>query len=65
MNNIKKEVFFGAYCPICKHSEEPEASDVCAECLKYPSNDFSHKPVNFEKNGYFKNISKGSTQAKS
>lgn len=44
---IEKEVNFKEYCPICKHQNDPESEDPCDECLEYPSNTYSRKPVNF------------------
>ena len=47
----EKEVNFYKYCPLCKHKDEDAASwdsVKCEECLSYPSNTYSHKPVNFE-----------------
>ena len=45
---IDKEVRFDKYCHRCKHRDVPEWEDPCDECLQYPSNEFSHKPVYFE-----------------
>ena len=52
-----KEVFFDAYCPTCKHKDEPEViyddkgktvSDRCNECLTIPARIDSHKPELWE-----------------
>lgn len=43
-----KIVFFDQYCETCKHEEEPETSDKCAECLDIPARIDSHKPENWE-----------------
>lgn len=46
-----KEVYFYKYCPLCKYKDEDETSvksEKCEECLSYPSNTYSHKPINFE-----------------
>ena len=43
-----KEVDFGDYCKTCKHAKTPEAEDPCNECLEYPMNVYSHKPVNWK-----------------
>lgn len=43
-----KEVFFDEYCPKCKHSDRAEEDNPCFDCLDYPVNSYSHKPVNFE-----------------
>lgn len=45
---MTKEVFFDQYCSKCKNFGTPEGDDPCDECLENPSNDDSHKPVNFE-----------------
>lgn len=44
-----KEVYFSDYCSKCKHERVLETEDPCNECLTYPSNEDSHKPVNFVK----------------
>lgn len=51
----KKEVYFFQYCPKCKHYAEDEGEDPCNECLTYPSNEDSHKPINYEEAGGKKN----------
>ena len=43
-----REVYFGEYCPECKYQELPEEKDPCDECLASPTNEFSHKPINFK-----------------
>ena len=48
MENLDKEVYFGVYCPQCRHWEEAEWADPCADCLNEPKNTDSHKPVYFE-----------------
>ena len=45
----QKEVYFGDYCPKCKHYDTPEDDDPCNECLNNPSNEDSHKPVRWQK----------------
>lgn len=44
-----KEVRFDEYCKKCKHRNLPESEDPCDLCLENPSNEWSHKPVYFEK----------------
>jgi hypothetical protein len=51
----KKEVYFFQYCLKCKHYAEDEDEDPCNECLTYPSNEDSHKPINYEEAGGKKN----------
>ena len=43
-----KEVYFDLYCPTCRYRETSEEEDPCRECLTYPSNVESHKPVNWK-----------------
>lgn len=47
MYELTKEVYFDQYCPTCKARDTPEEEDPCRECLTYPSNAESHKPVNW------------------
>lgn len=48
MELTEKEVYFGEYCLLCKFKDCSEEDDPCNECLTYPTNTNSHKPVNFE-----------------
>lgn len=48
MENKTKEVFFHQYCPTCENHDLPESEDPCNECLGEPSNENSHKPVNYK-----------------
>ena len=48
MENLDKEVYFGVYCPQCKHWKKSEWEDPCDDCLNEPKNTDSHKPVYFE-----------------
>ena len=48
MEEIYKEVYFSEYCKTCKYEKVPESEDPCDECLEYPMNTYSHKPVNWE-----------------
>jgi hypothetical protein len=45
----KKEVYFHQYCETCKHKNVAEKDEPCSECLEYPTNTDSHKPVKYEK----------------
>lgn len=47
--NEFKEVKFGWYCPDCKYYIYDENENPCEECLSYPYNDNSIRPVLFEK----------------
>ena len=48
MDEIYKEVYFNDYCKKCKYKDLKEDDDPCDECLSYPVNVFSHKPIKFE-----------------
>lgn len=43
MDDQYKEVYFCDYCKTCAHEEDP-----CNECLTYPANLHSHKPIRWE-----------------
>lgn len=43
-----KEVYFNQYCSSCIHKDVDEKDDPCDECLTYPSNENSHKPINYK-----------------
>lgn len=48
MEQRTKLVNFDEYCPKCKNKDTNETEDPCNECLTYPANLDSHKPVNFK-----------------
>lgn len=48
MESKLKEVKFWDWCEKCKYFKTPETEDPCDECLGYPGNEDSHKPVNFK-----------------
>lgn len=49
MNNGEtKEVYFHKYCQLCQYVNRTDAEEPCDECLEHPSNEYSHKPVNFK-----------------
>lgn len=48
MEDNYKEVYFGQYCAKCKYEKRKETDDPCDDCLNYPANTDSHKPVRFE-----------------
>ena len=50
MINEYKEVYFYEYCSKCKHKDKKEEEDPCCECLEYPVNENSHKPIKYEEN---------------
>lgn len=47
MELIDKEVYFHKYCKYCQFGTQDESADPCWDCLQYPSNTESHKPVYF------------------
>lgn len=44
----EKEVYFNVWCKECKYEKTDEFEDPCNDCLNCPSNDSSHKPINFK-----------------
>lgn len=42
-----KFVDFNVYCSKCKYANCEEWDKPCDDCLEYPVNDDSHKPVRF------------------
>lgn len=46
--NDEKLVDFYMYCQKCKHSYKDEDDMPCRECLEYPTNVNSAKPVRYE-----------------
>ena len=51
MTTDEKEVYFDVYCEKCVHFDDPDEEDPCNECLSYPMNYDSHKPVRFKERG--------------
>lgn len=49
MESKDKLVEFEKYCSQCKFSSAKEEEEPCCDCLEYPVNANSHKPVCFEK----------------
>lgn len=45
---MQRFVDFYQYCPQCVHADKNETEDPCEECLFYPVNTDSAKPVNFK-----------------
>ena len=43
-----KECLFNVWCPKCEYYERPDVDDPCDECLEYPSQENSTKPVMFK-----------------
>lgn len=51
MEVIDKEVHFDEWCPKCINWTKREYEEPCDDCLNYPCNQNSTKPLNFrEKN---------------
>lgn len=48
MGGLEKEVYFDEYCKKCKYEVLKEEEEPCYECLLYPVNQYSHKPVKYE-----------------
>lgn len=49
MNELgDKLVDFQKWCPSCKDFETPEIDLPCRECLEYPTNTYSTKPVKWK-----------------
>lgn len=44
----EKFVNFRLYCPKCANYEVPQDEEPCNECLNYPTNRYSEKPVNYK-----------------
>jgi hypothetical protein len=42
-----KFVDFKKYCALCEHKEKKDWEDPCNECMDYPVNEHTRKPVNF------------------
>lgn len=45
---MQREVDFFTYCPQCEFTSKNEQDEPCEECLFYPYNEDSKKPVNFK-----------------
>ena len=48
METVEKFVWFNEYCHKCIHKNIAEDKDPCNECLAYPTNENSHKPVKYK-----------------
>lgn len=55
LSNDKKEVYFEVYCETCKYKDTKETEDPCNDCLAYPYNINSHRPVLYKENDDAKN----------
>lgn len=48
MDQVEREVRFDIYCPKCKYKKTPEVMDPCNECLDYPMNINTEKPIHYQ-----------------
>lgn len=48
MEIVDKIVEFDKYCKTCEHRDLEEFLDPCHDCLNYPVNTNSKKPVNYK-----------------
>lgn len=48
MNILQKLVKFEKYCKRCVYKDLPDSEDPCDQCMCYPANGDSHKPVFFK-----------------
>lgn len=46
--DMKKEANFAKYCPLCKEAKRDEHEDPCNECLQYPAQLWTTKPIYFK-----------------
>lgn len=44
----QKMVEFEKWCSKCMHLDKPENEEPCWECLTNPTNEDSHRPVNYK-----------------
>lgn len=49
MKDNLKEVYFNEYCKTCEYELKNEDETPCDECLSNPVNNYSHKPVKWNK----------------
>lgn len=48
MEIVDKIVEFDKYCPTCEHHDLPENEMPCDECLAYPFNQHTSRPINYK-----------------
>ena len=48
MQNTEMIVDFETYCKSCKYKDVPEQWDPCNDCMSFPTNQESEKPVCYE-----------------
>lgn len=49
MVSSEKEVNFYEYCRTCKYLHTSDFEDPCNTCLESPTNEWSHKPILYER----------------
>ena len=47
---MEKEVRFDKWCKYCIHKKKTGTEEPCFDCLSYPSNEDSHRPIRFQRN---------------
>ena len=48
MENVDIMVDFNKYCRTCKYKDFNECDDPCNDCLDYPTNVNSERPLRYE-----------------
>lgn len=48
MEDREKIVHFDQYCSKCENKDKKDTEEPCDTCLSYPTNTYSHKPINFK-----------------
>ena len=39
------------FCKFCEHKDKAESEEPCCDCLEYPTNLESYRPIHFKDNG--------------
>ena len=51
-DNSRHEHFANfAFCKFCEYKNKAESDEPCCDCLDYPTNIESHRPIHFKDNG--------------
>lgn len=48
---IRDKIVRFELCNCCEHKNKPESAEPCCDCLDYPSNINSQRPIHFKDNG--------------
>ena len=51
MNRDREKIVRFELCNLCVHKDLDEINEPCADCLDYPVNIDSQRPIHFESNG--------------